>query len=120
MKVLENQTLYQCEFCGKRLLTPHGAKLHEESYCRQSKMLADKGYEILRNRRHEWRMQYSRIPGEEHLMQPDHEKCIECEARDYLVKDYKGNIKPRNEIQESELTRIAGFDRDKKLYDFDF
>lgn len=33
MKVLTNQTLYQCDHCGKRLLTKHGAKVHEEQYC---------------------------------------------------------------------------------------
>lgn len=32
-KTLKNQTLYQCEQCGKRLLTPHGAKLHKTKYC---------------------------------------------------------------------------------------
>lgn len=32
-KVLLNQTLYQCEQCGKRLFTPHGAKLHGTKYC---------------------------------------------------------------------------------------
>ncbi|EJR96873.1 MULTISPECIES: hypothetical protein [Bacillus] len=33
MKVLINQTLYQCDHCGKRLLTKHGVKVHEEQYC---------------------------------------------------------------------------------------
>jgi hypothetical protein len=33
MKILKNQTLYQCESCGKRLLTKRGALLHENEYC---------------------------------------------------------------------------------------
>ena len=37
MKILENQTLYQCEYCRKRLLTKAGANLHENEYCSNDK-----------------------------------------------------------------------------------
>jgi len=85
MKVLENQTLFQCDHCGKRLLTKHGAKIHEEEYCNSSALLIDKGYEILINCQHDWIERWEPIPGEEHLRQPSHDECTKCGAEDYLV-----------------------------------
>lgn len=106
MKVLKNQTLYQCDYCGKRLLSPHGAKLHEENYCIQSPLLANKGYEILTRCSHDWRTVYEPIPGETHLRQPSHDECTKCGAASYLVKKWSGEIKDKNEIPASELIKI--------------
>ncbi|MEA0563303.1 hypothetical protein [Lysinibacillus irui] len=119
MKVLENQTLFQCDHCGKRLLTKHGAKIHEEEYCNSSALLIDKGYEILINCHHDWKERWVPIPGEEHLSEPSHDECIKCGAEDYLVYDFKGFIKAKEDIPERMLRRIATLDRDKKRFGFD-
>ncbi|MGN4127662.1 hypothetical protein ACMGD3_22030 [Lysinibacillus sphaericus] len=119
MKVLENQTLFQCDHCGKRLLTKHGAKIHEEEYCKSSAQLIDKGYEILINCQHDWVERWAPIPGEEHLRQPSHDECIKCGAEDYLVYDFKGFIKAKEDIPERMLRRIATLDRDKRRYGID-
>ncbi|MET4562215.1 DNA-directed RNA polymerase subunit RPC12/RpoP [Lysinibacillus parviboronicapiens] len=118
MKVLENQTLYQCDYCGKRLLTKNGAKIHEEEYCKSSAQLIDKGFEILINCQHDWKTQWTPIPGEEHLSEPSHDVCIKCGAEDYLVNDFKG-IKAKEDISERMLSRIATLDRDKRRYGID-
>ena len=34
MKILENQTIYKCSFCGQRKLTKRGCLMHEFSYCK--------------------------------------------------------------------------------------
>ena len=79
MRILKNQTLYQCEYCGRRLLSKAGAKLHEESYCK------DEDSPRFVNMRaaqddcpHEHReTEYSYIPGEA-VMQPECEVCLDC------------------------------------------
>ena len=80
-KILENQTLYQCELCGKRLLTPHGAKLHEIKYCsvvRQRE--AEIEHKKLQESCDHKHMEMSYIPplGEDHLQIPEFEYCVDC------------------------------------------
>lgn len=78
LKTLENQTVYQCEYCGKRLLSKNGAKIHEEQYCRQSPIVKQKWLESVKKCSHKWEMQFHPMPGEPHLLEPDHEECIYC------------------------------------------
>ena len=76
MKVLENQTLYQCEHCGKRLLSKKGAELHEKQYCRV--VLDIKQAELQKSCKHKCiTTHYSYIPGEA-VMQPDYDYCTDC------------------------------------------
>lgn len=77
MITLENQTLYQCEYCNKRLLSKNGAKIHEEQYCSQSPILKQKILDKKMNCKHEWYTSYSYIPGEA-VMEPDYTYCIHC------------------------------------------
>lgn len=79
MRLLENQTLYQCEFCNKRLLTKKGAELHENDYCWHANSPHQKAIKEkkLKCEHKNTEMQYSYIPGEA-VMQPDHELCIDC------------------------------------------
>ena len=76
MKVLTNQTLYQCDHCGKRLLSKNGAKLHEEEYCRV--VYERKKLEKQANCSHEVTdYHYDYIPGEA-VMQPEYKYCVDC------------------------------------------
>ncbi|MBS4747477.1 hypothetical protein [Bacillus altitudinis] len=81
VKVLLNQTLYQCELCGKRLLTPHGAKLHETKYCsvviqREAEIEYKKRQESCEHKLME--MSYISPMGEDHMQIPDFECCADC------------------------------------------
>ena len=82
MRTLINQTIYQCSYCNRRLLSKNGAKLHEESYCKKEAsphMTAMK--EKQTNCPHEnVETQYAYIPGEA-VQEPDYELCIDCGYR---------------------------------------
>lgn len=82
MKILTNQTLYQCDYCGKRLLTKRGAKLHEEEYCGSSPIVEQKKLDVIRDCKHQMREVYMTMPGEPHLQQPSHDECINCGVTD--------------------------------------
>ncbi|WP_235712016.1 hypothetical protein [Bacillus mycoides] len=76
LKVLANQTLYQCDHCGKRLLTKHGAKVHEEQYC--SVVLEQKKKEKQAKCKHKnIDTHYGYIPGEA-VMEPQYDYCVDC------------------------------------------
>ena len=79
MRTIKNQTIYQCEYCNKRLLSKNGAKLHENSYCKSSKsphMSSIK--EKQENCEHEnTETIYGYIPGEA-VKQPEYEFCLDC------------------------------------------
>jgi hypothetical protein len=76
VKVIENQKIYQCSHCGKRLLTKKGAKIHEENYCR---VILKKQKEELQNTcphmDTDWSYRY--IPGEA-VKEPDYCYCLDC------------------------------------------
>ncbi|ASN70202.1 hypothetical protein 10F3_17 [uncultured Caudovirales phage] len=91
-KVLENQTLYQCEQCGKRLLTKHGAKLHENMYCpvvlqREAKIEHKKRQESCEHKHME--MSYCPMAGEEHLLEPDYYYCVDCGMSEMDIEKQK-------------------------------
>jgi len=82
MNILINQTLYQCSYCGKRLLSVKGCKLHENSYCTNpasphAKAIIEKQETCPHNNVEEV---WSYIPGEA-VKQPDHDVCIDCNKR---------------------------------------
>lgn len=83
MKILKNQTIYQCEYCGKRFISKNGAKMHEEIYCEQS----SKRLEKIKNCDHEMVTEWEPIPGEEWRYQPSYEYCIKCGATDLELID---------------------------------
>ena len=82
MEILRNQTLYKCSYCNRRKLTKRGCRIHENYYCSDElsphkinikKMQSEclhKNKETI----------YAYIPGE-CVQQPDHEACIDCNAR---------------------------------------
>lgn len=77
MKVLKNQTIYQCEYCGKRLLSQNGAKIHEEQYCWKSPIVKQNKLDEIMKCNHKWDTSYSYISGEA-VMTPDYDYCIHC------------------------------------------
>ena len=77
MKVLENQTTYQCEYCEKRFITKQGAKNHEEQYCYLSPIPKQKKKEKILACDHKWETVWSYIPGEA-VKEPDYDECIHC------------------------------------------
>ncbi|WP_024428246.1 hypothetical protein [Bacillus safensis] len=95
-KVLLNQTLYQCELCGKRLLTPHGAKLHETKYCsvviqREAMIERKKRQEFCEHKHME--MSYITPLGEDHLQIPDFKCCADCGMTEMdIEKKNKGEL----------------------------
>ena len=112
MKILTNQTLYQCDFCGKRLLSKQGAALHEKQYCTHSQRVSDRGYKLISNCDHIWVMEYGPMPGEPHLKEPYGEYCVKCHAD--MIEIYKnGELKPKEEISKSTLRCAA------KYYSYD-
>ncbi len=83
---LQNQILFQCEFCGKRLLTKKGAGIHERQYCwhpdsiHQKLIVEDIKNKQSNCKKHEWETSYTYIPGE-CVKEPDYEMCILCGLR---------------------------------------
>ena len=82
MNILKNQTLYQCSYCGKRLLSRSGCKIHETQYCSNPKSPNIKrGLEKQAICPHEnIETIWSYIPGEA-VKEPDYDVCIDCNAR---------------------------------------
>ena len=70
MKILENQTLYQCSFCHKRLLTKSGCEMHEHDYCKSA------GSPNRENCNHEDMGTVYRGSGNE--QEPDYDYCLKC------------------------------------------
>lgn len=121
MKVLENQTLYQCDYCDKRLLTKYGAMLHEQEYCYKSPNLVDKGYEILQTCEHNWVLRYSLIAGEDYAQEPSHDECSKCGAESHLIKDlFKNELLPKEKISERHLISIARMDKERKRFELEY
>lgn len=83
MKTLENQTIYQCEYCNKRFLSKQGVKKHEEQYCYKSPVPKQKRQEKIMSCKHEWEETYSYIPGEA-VMQPESYQCKHCGVDKYV------------------------------------
>lgn len=79
MKILKNQTLYQCSYCGKRLLSKSGALLHEDIYCKNEEAPTHKGkLKKQENCEHKhFETIYTYIPGEA-VQEPDHDECYDC------------------------------------------
>ncbi|HEB32967.1 MAG TPA: hypothetical protein ENI15_19150 [Spirochaetes bacterium] len=82
MKILKNQTLYKCSYCGRRKLTKRGCLQHEDRYCSNELSPHQMGIK-------KWQSEcphkntetvYSYIPGEA-VQQPDHDVCLDCNAR---------------------------------------
>ena len=78
MITLKNQTIYQCEYCGKRLLSKNGAKIHEKEYCKESPIVKKKRIEEISNCKHDWETHWTPIVGEEWRYEPDHSYCGIC------------------------------------------
>ncbi|MGD1413400.1 hypothetical protein [Bacillus stercoris] len=95
MKVLENQTLYQCEHCGKRLMTKHGARLHERVYCSVVKEEEQKKRQESCEHKH-MEMSYCTMPGEDYLQIPDYECCSDCGMTEMEIAEQK------NKLQEAQ------------------
>lgn len=82
MLVIENQTIYQCEYCLKRIVTKSGAKRHEEKYCPHPASLNQKA--IVKRQAECSHLLEARetacmpMPDETHLMQPSHTFCTLC------------------------------------------
>ncbi len=80
MKILENQIIYQCEYCDKKNLSKKGSEIHENEYCRNENSPHKK--DIIKKQeecKHEnfytvWRY----IPGEA-VQEPDYDICIDCD-----------------------------------------
>ena len=77
MKVLENQTLYQCSFCNKRLLSKAGAKIHEKEYCIKVRELKKEKLQAICPH-DETDTHYELMAGEDYAMEPAYEYCINC------------------------------------------
>ena len=78
MEILKDQVLYKCSYCGKRLLSRNGCKIHETKYCwHQDSPNKIKRIERRKLCTHEFREVWSYIPGEA-VMQPDHLECELC------------------------------------------
>lgn len=82
MEIIKNATIYKCSFCGKRLLSRNGAKIHENEYCwhelspRQKNILEKR--RVCEHKNHE--TEYTYIPGEA-VKEPSCEICLDCGAR---------------------------------------
>ncbi len=79
---LENQTLYKCSYCSKRLLTKRGCKVHETIWCNNplspaQMVVAEKQAACQHSNVDEI---WSYIPGEA-VKQPDHDQCLDCGKR---------------------------------------
>lgn len=90
MITLKKQTIYQCEYCGKRLLSKNGAKIHEEEYCRESPIVKQKRIEYIKSCKHEMTYSYSYIPGEA-VKEPDYQFCIKCGATEMEIDELEND-----------------------------
>ncbi|MYL45033.1 hypothetical protein GLV94_05210 [Virgibacillus halodenitrificans] len=86
MLTIDNQTIYQCEYCDKRLLSKNGAKIHEDQYCSKSPIVKQRRFEVIKGCEHEMDTHWDYIPGEA-VMEPQYQYCIECLATEMEIKD---------------------------------
>lgn len=86
MKVLTNQTIYQCQYCNKRLLSKNGAKIHEEQYCSQSPVAEQNRIEKIKTCNHDMETHWDYIPGEA-VMEPQYDYCIKCGATEMQIRE---------------------------------
>ncbi|MGY0692649.1 hypothetical protein ACW2QC_07620 [Virgibacillus sp. FSP13] len=89
MITLEKQTIYQCEYCGKRLLSKNGAKIHEEQYCNQSPMVKQKRDDVIKMCNHDMDTHWDYIPGEA-VLEPQYSYCINCGADEMEIRKLGG------------------------------
>lgn len=92
MNVILNQTIYQCEYCGKRLLSKNGAKIHEEQYCYKSPIVKEKRKQEILLCKHKWETSWTPIAGEEWRHEPDYEYCIYCNVKDNELNQIEQEI----------------------------
>lgn len=90
---LTNQTIYQCEHCGKRMLSKNGAVQHEKRWCKESPIVFERGRKIIESCEHEWQTHWTPIAGEEWRREPDHDYCGLCGVKDYELRDNTTNDK---------------------------
>jgi DNA-directed RNA polymerase subunit RPC12/RpoP len=83
MKTITNQTIYQCEYCGKRLLSRNGAKIHENKYCWHPDSPHKKNIAAQQaSCNHELTVTvYCPMPGEPGLQMPDYDICVKCNKK---------------------------------------
>jgi len=83
MITIKNQTIYQCEYCNRRMLSRNGAKLHEDKYCWHEDSPHQKGIiETQANCDHpQTERVYRTMPGESHLLEPDYQVCTSCQKK---------------------------------------
>lgn len=93
VKVLTNQTLFQCEYCEKRLLTKHGAELHETSYCKESPVVQAYDMKEKLECDHTRHTVYGLISGEDYVQEPLFDRCIECGVTEMELDEIKGELK---------------------------
>jgi len=79
MKILTNQTVYQCSYCGKKNLTKKGSEIHENQYCKSKdspcrKQLLDNQGEC---KHFHVDTKWSYISGE-CIKEPDYDYCVDC------------------------------------------
>ncbi|MDY7044406.1 hypothetical protein RVS70_09330 [Virgibacillus sp. M23] len=89
MKILKEQTIYQCEYCGKRLLSKNGAKIHEEQYCNDSPIVKAERIKIVKSCNHEMETAWDYILGEA-VMEPDYDYCIKCGVTEIEIREIEG------------------------------
>lgn len=76
---LTNQVIYKCSFCGRRMLSRNGAKIHEEKYCHYYESPHKMRIKDIQNKCPHVGKEtiYAYIPGE-CVQEPDYEVCIAC------------------------------------------
>lgn len=89
MITLKGQTIYQCEYCNKRLLSRNGAKIHEEQYCWKSPIVKQKRIDEIKNCKHEMDTVWDYIPGEA-VKEPQYDHCIKCGATEMEISKLEG------------------------------
>ena len=82
MKIIKNQTLYQCSYCHRRKLTKRGCIVHENKYCSDESSPHMMSIKKLQSEclHADLETIWSYIPGEA-VQHPDYDVCIECNAR---------------------------------------
>lgn len=76
--------VYECDYCGKTLLSKNGTKLHEQTYCKHSPIVKEKKQREINECDHIWVTSYRFIPGEA-VQEPDYDYCIECNVKKHEV-----------------------------------
>ena len=76
---LKNQTLFQCSYCNKRLLSRNGCKIHENEYCTNpASPHIEEGIKKQASCTHEnVETVWSYIPGEA-VKEPNYDVCVDC------------------------------------------